>query len=731
MYVSKITLNNYRVYYGTNALLFPRDPGKNVFIVSGNNGYGKTTLLTSLIWALYGKLMVDVDDKFRREIYEAGGYKKYANNNFNRGAQFEYEALAVDFPEPTLQELKENNPVYYGEITEELKARRSYSVSVFITDLHIPAFPCKNIEIVRHYDALRSEDTVKILIDGAENELTKEVGNEIFINDFILPKEIAKFFFFDAEKIVTLAEIRSFEEKKSLSRAYAEVLGIKKYEDLKSNLEDLRIRFRRNAASEKDRSKLVELQKEVEQTRKLILHNEEKLAHWKDEKIINKQLSEQLQEKLIREGNSLSVHELGDLKKLREKLTRDADVYRNKLRELLDIAPFAIAGESFRKIVQQHQNEREQRAETMDPGVIKKKLTKVTQSFEAELSKKAFKKQQITELSAVLTTLLSKHVLGAAGEKEFKVLLDLDEKESNELDAIYHNLKFSFALQFKHLLKEYKNNRINFNKVIRKISLAEAKEGDLLIKEIRSSKNEADEKLAEIEERILEVMQEIGSLQKELSIRMRIVSELSKKVELEEKDKEKDETAKRLIGELNAFIKTFKSEKKNALEYRIKSELNQLMHKKNFVQRVDVLIEEEIIDVNLYDGRGNAINKESLSKGEQQLYATALLKALVDESNIKFPVFIDSPLQKFDKQHSLNIINDFYPNISDQVVLFPLLEKELSEREFEKLLPKVNRTYVIRNSGEDRSSFVEIKSEELFLVFKKEFEDVYHHSHIA
>jgi hypothetical protein len=34
------------------------------------------------------------------------------------------------------------------------------------------------------------------------------------------------------------------------------------------------------------------------------------------------------------------------------------------------------------------------------------------------------------------------------------------------------------------------------------------------------------------------------------------------------------------------------------------------------------------------------IDKDSLSKGEQQLYATALLKALVDESGIKFPVFI-------------------------------------------------------------------------------------------
>ena len=88
---------------------------------------------------------------------------------------------------------------------------------------------------------------------------------------------------------------------------------------------------------------------------------------------------------------------------------------------------------------------------------------------------------------------------------------------------------------------------------------------------------------------------------------------------------------------------------------------------------------EEHINIRILNSKGEEIPKESLSMGEKQLYATALLKALVDESGIKFPVFIDSPLQKFDKYHSKNIIKEFYPAISEQVVLFPLLEKELSE----------------------------------------------------
>jgi len=90
-----------------------------------------------------------------------------------------------------------------------------------------------------------------------------------------------------------------------------------------------------------------------------------------------------------------------------------------------------------------------------------------------------------------------------------------------------------------------------------------------------------------------------------------------------------------------------------------------------------------------------------------------------------FPVFIDSPLQKFDKNHSINIIRDFYPHISNQVVLFPLLEKELSEREFSVLLPNINLSYLILNKSEYHSSFEEIEPEKLFNKYQKVSEDVH------
>ncbi|MCC8198223.1 MAG: DNA sulfur modification protein DndD, partial [Tannerellaceae bacterium] len=98
---------------------------------------------------------------------------------------------------------------------------------------------------------------------------------------------------------------------------------------------------------------------------------------------------------------------------------------------------------------------------------------------------------------------------------------------------------------------------------------------------------------------------------------------------------------------------------------------------------------------------------------EQQLYATALLKALVDESEIDFPIFIDSPLQKLDNLHSEKIITEFYPHVAKQVVLFPLIGKELSSEEYRLLMPNISKAYFIDNENQN-STFKEISLNELF-----------------
>ena len=678
MFIKKVILKNYRIYYGENEISFLPDRVRNIYLISGENGFGKTTFLTSLVWCFYGKLMIYVDEKYKQEINEAGGYKKYASSSLNRQAVSELEA--------------------------------SYSVSVVLSDIFIPSIPCQELQITRTYMSSQAQDVVEILIDGQKNELTKEVGADIFVNDFVLPKEIAKFFFFDAEKIVALAEMKNIEDKRRLSTAYSEVLGIQKYEDLKNNLENLRIRLRRNSATSKEKDRLKILEEEVTDIRETIATQREKITLLEEEKQVKKKQSEQCQEKLIREGNSLTVEELIALKKDRDQLSEEFKQIRVRMKELLELAPFAICGNRLTETRQQARTE--SKLSNIDPMLIKEKINKI----KVNLRKQGIRDKK---LLAKLEKLINDEFMPNE-EKDSSVLLGFSTEEHHEFESIYTHLTSSYSNTFKQLVRDAKNNRVTFNKIVRKITGAEAKEDDALIQRIRTEKEILDDRIDEIEEGISELNQEIGGLQRELEVKSRQLSELSKKIQLDRLDEKKDKLTKKVIDTLNSFIYKLKLEKKKSLEERIKRILNLLMHKQGFIHRVEVEVEHDIIDVHLYGKENNRISKESLSKGEQQLYATAILKSLVDESDVSFPVFIDSPLQKFDKHHSNNIIHKFYPNVSKQVVLFPLLEKELTEKEYNTLLPKVNAVHLIKNVNEHSSTFEEIDKSELFSKTKKE-----------
>ena len=201
----------------------------------------------------------------------------------------------------------------------------------------------------------------------------------------------------------------------------------------------------------------------------------------------------------------------------------------------------------------------------------------------------------------------------------------------------------------------------------------------------------------------------MGVIQKE-----KLKEDLRKKLKAAAKDRVKDKLTEDLSRKLKEYISLYKDRKKKSLADQILSGLQKLMHKKGFVERVEVAIRGEDIEIDLYDKSGEIIRKEGLSKGEQQLYATALLHGLVEESDIEFPVFIDSPMQKFDEEHAENIVKFFYPSISEQVILFPLINKELSAREYEMLLPNVARAFLIVNKNANQSGFEQVEPSELF-----------------
>ena len=675
MFIKRIELNNYRIYYHKNSINFDSSDGKNISIVSGYNGFGKTTFLTSLVWCLYGTNMQEVDPVFKKKILNKGGYRKFLTDSIN------YKALA-------------NNETHCD-------------VSLTFSDVQIPGVICDQICVKRSYSLGSKSDKLEIFIDGEENELVREIGNDVFIQDFLLPKEIAKFFFFDAEEITSIAEINSIEDKRKLSRAYSEVLGIKKYEDLKENLSNLKLRYIKDSASIGDQNKLNEAEKEVENLENKISDLESTVQENQNKKEELKSKSDEYQLLLIREGSSMTSDEINSLRKEKERLNIEKQQIQNSFKEMLTLLPLAMNKDLLKEIEVQ----------------VGKELAVTNKDTQDQLQNQLSDVQQEINDIIVDGDNDSKSKIEAIFNRRLKDLSLVDNRnvihsftteETLNLKSLINNIETNFKSRLDDINRKLKINKSELHKISRTLSNSETKQNDKVIVDIRNQKNKIDTQISKLEIDNLKCSESKGELSNLIVSKIRYRDELRKKVKISSKFTKKDKLVDKLNSNLETFIAEMKKEKRKSLEGKILNSLNTLMHKKDFIKKVSIEIVNDLIDIKLLNGRGVEIKKENFSKGEKQLYATALLKSLVEESNIHFPVFIDSPLQKFDERHSDSVILKFYPSISDQVVLFPLLNKELRKEEYEKIKSKINNSFIIHQIDDESSELVSVDPNELF-----------------
>ncbi len=691
MKIKQIEFDNFRIYYGSNLIDLTTTKGRNLVIVSGKNGFGKTTFLMGLVWCLYGRQMEDVDDLYRKEITDAGGYQKYITNSLNRLSKQE--------------------------------GNRRFSVSITFSHANIQGITANEIQIVRSNDTGTNNDELNILVDGKENELAKMVGAEMFIRDYILPKEIAKFFFFDAEKIVSLAEINTAEQRRKLSSAYSEVLGIKKYEDMKNELDEFRASLRKESASVQERQKLNDLQNDISNIELDIQKLDEDIDDYEGQKRDKKIKSEEYLTKLIRAGSVITEDELKELREREQNLTNRLSGIQEELKLSYDEVPFAIAGTLLVNIKEQLALEQKVERAKFQNEDVERKIGLVLNDLISEQKNTdiVFDYRVIDFYNKKIQDVIKKHFFSDIesvpnGATQLHYFTD---NQLTEFNSLVDHLKYSFGKQFKTLNEDYQKVNSELNSIRRKIKDAESKTEDPIVAQDRAAKAQIDLEIQGLEIKVNTASLTIGSKKQEKVQKDKQLSELQERIEVSQKNKEKDETATNLIGTLANFIKTFKEQKKKSLEEEILKSLKSLMHKKNFIKRVEVQFIGDDMEINLYNSRDEIIRKEALSKGEQQMYATSLLMGLVEESDIDFPVFIDSPMQKFDDDHAENIVRNFYPRVSEQVIIFPLINKEMTQDEYSIILPRINQSYLITNTNEDASEFMTVEPENLFRTYKK------------
>ncbi len=510
-----------------------------------------------------------------------------------------------------------------------------------------------------------------------------------------------------------------------LSKAYTEVLGIKKYEDLKEQLENIQDEYRKKSAKPQERTEFNQIIADIDNRQINIDEVEAEIQQLNQEKIEKQSTSNEIQMKLIQEGNMMTLEQLNELKEDENKLNNKIGDLQNDLKDLFDLIPFGLAGETLMDTSSQLELEKSYRESKYKQEDVGEKTNSILNDIEAQ--KRNFSGVIPTDIRDFyenqIKSLVKKYFYSDLPEIEsnFKVFHDFSDSETNELNGLINNLKHTFKDVFTKLNDEYSRSKSDLDSIRRKIRAAEKDAEDEYIANLRSEKERLDKRIFSIDKDIYDLGERIGGFKNEIKTLKQRQEELRKKIDDSRRYSEKDRKTQDLISKLKDFIKDFKITTKQKLEENILNELNTLMHKKGFIKKVLVDINQagDDVDINLFNSRDEKIDKGSLSMGERQMYASALLKALVDESDIEFPVFIDSPMQKFDKEHAENVIKEFYPNVSKQVVIFPLIHKELTENEFELLKPNISKAYIIHNFSTDASKFVESIPESLIKTYNE------------
>lgn len=698
MTIREIELNNFRIYKGKNKINLSPDGDRNLIIVSGNNGFGKTTFLMSLVWCLYGKNMGKVDELYRKEIDEKGGYSKYIGNSLNFEAQKNGET--------------------------------KFSVAVTFTDVEIPDTPCTEITIVRSYDsATNYDDELEILIDGRKNDLftgsKEEIAKEeeIFIRDYILPIEIAKFFFFDAEKIVSFAQINTPEQRKDLSLAYSQVLGIQKYEDLKSELIRIQDDYRKASAKPQEKLEFDGLISAIKIKEESIQNLLDEIDNLEDDRVIKRHESAELQSQLIREGDLMSIDELDRLNNRKTDLNTALRETEDGLKDFYSLIPFGLSGGIMAELLSQLESEKAYKQNILQLEGINDKTDIILGDIEEARKDITFRIDYKTRefYETQIKQLIKKHFYNGFDDSKFEnfsTLHDFSQGQIEDFTRLIVKVKDSKS-SFELLFNKYSKLKAELFSIEKRIREAERKAESDYVQKLRARKEKLDREIDSIGEEIGEKRKEIESINEQVIAHKKQKEILSKKIDVADQNRAVDNEATRLIHKIQKFLIRFKDEKKKALAKKLETKLQSYLHKTNLVQKVivDINGNGDDVDISLYDYDDKKIDNSILSMGERQMFASALLSALVDETEIEFPVFIDSPMQKFDPLHTKNVLTKFYPNVSKQVILFPLLKKELTEDEYRYIEPIVSKSYLISNK-KGGSHFVEVKPENLFEEYK-------------
>lgn len=652
MILNSLNLRDFGVFSGQHDIpLAPRalhGRKRPIVLFGGLNGAGKTTTLTAVRLALYGRQ--SMGRSITLQAYHQQ-LREYIHKPRKSMVAPYSSAIELDFT--------------YGKhgIISEYKIIRNWEE--------------KGSKIIEHL-AIHKDNN---LLEGLSPEQLQSFLNEL------IPIGVADLFFFDGEKIADLAEDNTNE---ALADAINRLLGLDIIDRLRA---DLGIYLREHTQTKRPKEIVKELkifeqryQQSYAQYQKHISEKDNSYTQWVG---ITAEIASTQQRVNDLGGAWARSREAEEIRS--EQIIKEMNNVKTEMKELFaDAIPLALAQKSITNLLKQLNAEKESKNQQTTKEALNKHLNKL-------------RRELIKNLGNNNKTSIDIAIDSAFGH----VLFDSDNTE------IVHDISDSELESIQLLFNSYLPQQVQQLKKLERHTEELEDELSLTSKNIARAPDQS--RLKNIMEELNVLMEKKGSLEKQIEIcrdnarrslreamdSLRRLRDLDEKYSKTMSHEQGIELAANSRAMLSDFAEQTKQRKLLILEQEFIKSFSKLARKED----MDILAKicPQTFDVSLSDKHGKEINKKKLSAGEKQIYAIAMLEALGRTSGRNLPIIIDTPLGRLDSKHRNNLVQNYFPTASHQVLILST-DTEIDEVFYNELSPEISHAFSVDYDSKAGSS---------------------------
>ena len=633
MKFKSITINNLFSYHGQIKFDF-NNANQPISLIIGENGFGKTSFINSIKIALHGitKDLLQIGElTLSKQDYILGSTTKNFSGILNRIAK--------------------DNDSNKASIVIELEDGGLFRIK-------------------REFTISENSYSEKLTIQDFENEsFIDDYEAQDFINYKISPT-LAKFFFFDGEKIQTIADFSKDEFRQMLE----DVLELDIYDQL-----------------------IIDSENVIKKINKQELNPElQKIVTLKEEELIDiiKTIEEKEEELTIQRKSLKNLHSME--KELDKKLTKLEGKHKRPFKEAKEkLAILEEDQEKYLKIFKEL-------SYIQLPLLLNKKLNKsVNQDLENNYKGNISISQNIIDIKR-------EEFISQIEESQKDSMLKIFDKVFNSQNN-RQNVPFADSIKLESQYKELKD--IDITQILDKlISIKDdikywEGELDSLELQMQEDKKEYEEEFKKVKllaQNIGIHIEKVNKLESQINELLLTKKEIEREIAKTSIKDHKNSLAKIKIDSLKATIKVaremkakIKEDKREMLETSINIKFN-LLKKEGY--EADKIVLDSNFNINIFDQNKRAMDILSSSSGQKQVIATALIWGISEYISEEIPMIIDTPLGRLDEKNQSLILNQFYPNASSQVLILPT-PSELRHEGFDDLKEEISQIFLLSNKG--------------------------------